>query len=265
MNPPKDFDSGFDEFTPQADGSVSRKVTAEDLLADLRAGLRTKHFLKKYGLSLAEFEKLLKDLIIKGKFTKEEFRQWKEHRPVSPPQAAPKPPVLGDGLARTESDNVTTWVITDPERNNSWALQLFSIKRESIRGAKFKVNLHGRKYAFVVEQLLFRGQISMFGESDADADESKGKDRREDAVKFIAQHGWAAYLERRAFTANFQRDTASSGPAKKARLVLLQCRNETFLAALHTPTPAISVYVGSSLQNVLNRLGKAVDTSELNL
>jgi hypothetical protein len=262
MNPPKDFDSGFDAFTSQADGSGSRKVTAEDLLVDLRAGLRTKHFLKKYGLSLAEFEKLLRDLIINGKFTKEEFRRWKEHRPVPPPQATPKRPVLEVEPTRTESDNVTTWVINDPERNNSWALQLFSIKRESIRGAKFKVNLHGRKYAFVVEELLFRGQISMFGEPDAD--ESKVKDRREDAVKFIAQHGWAAYLERRAFTANFQRD-AASGPPKKARLVLLHCRNETFLAALHTPTPAISVYVGSSLQNVLNRLGKSVDTSELKL
>ncbi|MBI5572880.1 MAG: hypothetical protein HY914_23250 [Desulfomonile tiedjei] len=263
MNPPNDFDSGFDEFTPQAEKSVSKRVTAEDVLADLRAGLRTKHFLEKYGLSLAEFEKLLRDLIVKGRFTKEEFRRWKEHRPASPPPAAPKRPVLEvESATRTGSDNVTTWVINDPERNNSWALQLFSIKRESIRGARFKVNLHGRKYAFVVEQLLFRGQISMFGE-DA-PDESKVKDRRDDAVKFIAQHGWAAYLERRAFTANFERE-AAAGPRKKARLVLLHCRNETFLAALHTPTPAISLYVGSSLQNVLNRLGKSVDTSELNL
>jgi hypothetical protein len=121
------------------------------------------------------------------------------------------------------------------------------------------VNLHGKKYAFIVEHLVFRGQVSM--RAAAAPRKSGSLDKREDAVKFISQHGWAAYLENRAFSANF--GNSGMAAANKARLVLLHCRNNTFLAALHTPAPAVNLYVGSSLENILSRLSKNIDTSDL--
>jgi hypothetical protein len=265
MNPPNDLGDGFDSFAEEAEDSPPEKVRAEDLLVDLRAGMRTKGFLSKYGLSLSEFEDLIKQLIRTGLLGKEEFKAWKSRRPASAPPPPPPPqtrPAGADsGRSTTEkvTGNVTTYIINDPERNNSWALQLFTIKRESIRGAKFKVNLHGTKYAFVVEHLLFRGQVNML--SSATPQKSGAMDKREDAINFISQHGWAAYLENRAFSANF----GSSGlaAANKARLVLLHCRNNTFLAALHTPAPAVNLYVGSSLESIVSRLAKNVDTKEL--
>ena len=126
-------------------------------------------------------------------------------------------------------------------------------------GAQFKVNLHGKKYSFVVEKLLFRGAVKMLESRSADKLGSKGK--REEAMEFITTHGWAAYLEQRAYAANFDADGMRiSG---KGRLVLLHCRNDTFLAALHTPAPAINLYVGGSLENIRRRLAKSVDTSDL--
>ncbi len=266
MNPPNDLGDGFDSFTDEEEESPARKVRAEDLLVELRAGMRTKSFLSKYGLSLSEFEDMIRQLIRTGLLSKEEFKAWKNRRPVSEaPPPAPPPPSRSRSVdnARSTTEkvtgNVTTYVINDPERNNSWALQLFSIKRESIRGAKFKVNLHGRKYAFVVEHLLFRGQVSMLA---TEAPSKSGNlEKRENAIKFISQHGWAAYLENRAFSANFGESGMAAG--HKARLVLLHCRNNTFLAALHTPAPAVNLYVGSTLDSIVSRLGKSVDTKEL--
>ena len=116
----------------------------------------TKGFLERSGLTMTQFESLLKQLIRKGLFTKEDFKLWKSHRLSSAPTAQD----LDGAEALPEVDrshNVETFVITEPERNHSWALQLFSTDREKIMGAQFKVNLHGKKYSFVVEQLLFRG------------------------------------------------------------------------------------------------------------
>jgi hypothetical protein len=272
MNPPDDIGPGFDSFSDEADAEPSKKVNAEDVLADLRAGRRTKSFLEKYGLSLSEFEDLIKQLIRKNLLSKDEFKAWKTRRPPErpPAEAPPRPPRPTTGPQQAHADptgsttqkvigNVTTYIINDPERNNSWSLQLFSIKRESIKGAKFKVNLHGKKYAFVVEELLFRGQVAMLG--GAAPERSASKDRRADAIKFISQHGWSAYLENRAYEANI--GMSGLAAAQKARLVLLHCRNNTYLAALHTPAPAVNLYVGSSLQSIIGRLSKAVDTSEL--
>ena len=264
MNPPNDLGDGFDSFADEKEASPSRKLRAEDLLVDLRAGMRTKGFLSKYGLSLSEFEDLIRQLIRTGMLSKEEFKAWKTRRPGAEP-APPPPPsrsmTAESARSTTEkvTGNVITYVINDPERNNSWALQLFAIKRESIRGAKFKVNLHGKKYAFVVEHLLFRGQVNMLA-SELPR-KSGNQDKREDAIKFITQHGWAAYLEDRAFSANFGASGLAAG--NKARLVLLHCRNNTFLAALHTPAPAVNLYVGSTLDSIVSRLAKSVDTSEL--
>jgi hypothetical protein len=276
MNPPDDIGPGFESFSDAPEAEPVKKVNAEALMVDLRAGMRTKGFLEKYGLSLSEFEDLIKQLIRKNLLSKEEFKAWKNRRPLEPPAAAREPgrpqrppqptrppqPAVADASGSTTqkvNGNVTTYVINDPERNNSWSLQLFSIKRDSIKGAKFKVNLHGKKYAFVVEQLLFRGQVAMLGA--AAPKKSVSKDKRADAIKYISQYGWSAYLENRAYEANL----GSGGPAaaQKARLVLLLCRNNTFLAALHTPAPAVNLYVGSSLESIMGRLGKAVDTSEL--
>jgi hypothetical protein len=272
MSPPNNLGDGFEEFSDEtevASPGQDKKVRVEDLVVDIRAGKRTKDFLVKYSISLAEFEQLIKQMIREGFLTKEEFKAWKARRPAEPPPPPPaKPPAKpgsGKVVPSPETEkvdgHVTTYVINDPERNNSWALQLFSIKKESIKGAKFKVNMHGRRYAFVVEGLLFRGQVAML--ASALPKEAGTRDRREQAVKFISQHGWAAYLENRAFEANFGETGLAAG--KKARLVLLQCRNNTFLAAVHTPAPAINLYVSASLENIVGRLAKHLDTSSLNL
>jgi len=249
------------ELGPGESGSPSKKISIEEVLQDLRAGLRTKGFLSKYGISMTEFEGILKSLIRKGLFTKEEFRAWKSRTPVQAvaPEPPPRPNHVGARAPQKDHVSVETFVIRDPEKNNSWALQLFSTKRERMTGAQFKVNLHGKKYAFVVEKLLFRGAVKMLESESAGSPGSKGK--REEAMDYITQHGWAAYLERRAYAANFDADKMRiSG---KARLVLLHCRNDTYLAALHTPAPAINLYVGGSLENIRRRLAKSVDTSDL--
>lgn len=236
------------------------RISTEGVLNDLRRGLRTREFLAKYGLSLVQFEELLKKLIRLNLFTKDEFKAWKS-RKVQPepadepgPEPAPDPPAAAE--SPMEEDNVETYIISEPEKNNSWALQLFKTDRDRIRGAKFKVNLHGKKYSFTVEELLFRGQVEMLTSAAPRKEISKNK--REEALALITKHGWAAYLEQRAFSANFDEDKP-----QKARLVLLHCKNETFLAALHTPAPAINLYVGSSLENIRDRLSKSVDTSQL--
>jgi hypothetical protein len=270
MSPHDELGDGFESFSAEGEQEPAKKVRAEDLLVDLRAGMRTKGFLSKYGLSLSEFEDIIRQLIRKGLLSKEEFKSWKSGRPVEPPSPVPtrpprppqKPPAdSSSSTTENVTGNVTTYVINDPEKNNSWSLQLFSIKRESIKGAKFKVNLHGKKYAFVVEDLLFRGAVSML--ASALPKKAGSKDRREDAIKFISQHGWSAYLESRACEANL----GASGleAANKARLVLLHCRNNTYLAALHTPAPAVNLYVGSSLKSIMSRLAKSVDTTGLEI
>ncbi len=249
------------ESAPDESRSPGKKISIDEVLQDLRAGLRSKGFLAKYGISMAEFEGILKSLIRKGLFTKEEFRAWKSHRTAEPaePESPPKQNHVGTRAPQKSHGNVETFVIKDPEKNNSWALQLFSTERGRMTGAQFKVNLHGKKYAFVVEKLLFRGAVKMLESQSAGKPGSKGK--REEAMEYITTHGWAAYLEKRAYAANFDADRMRiSG---KARLVLLHCRNDTFLAALHTPAPAINLYVGGSLESIRRRLAKSVDTSEL--
>lgn len=263
-----------DESTA-VDDRRAKPIDIQEVLADLRGGLRTKGFLYKYGLTMAQFEEVLRGLIRRGLFTKEEFRAWKGSKaapppaqPPSPPQPeaapmAPQPPSPPKPQAEPgqvgRPINVVTYVIQDPEKNNSWALQLFSTKKEQMKGAKFKVMLHGKKYAFEIEEMLFRGSVEML----PDPDESKAaaKSKREEAMEFIATHGWAAYLERRAVAANLGLESNR----KTARLVLLHCKNQTFLAALHTPTPAINLYVGTSLERVTDRLSKSVDTSKLGI
>jgi hypothetical protein len=242
--------------------SSSRKEPdTGQILEDLRAGFRTRHFLATYGLSMQEFEIILKDLIRKGLFTKEEYKTWKSHR-VAPKVAEtnfPAPPGAQNISQLAGHKTVSTYVIPEPEKNNSWALQLFSTDRNRMAGAGFKVVLHGKKYAFVVERLLFRGPVDMVRTK---APRPRSKEKREQAMDFIAKYGWAAYLENRAYAANFDEDGMRE--AGKARLVLLHCRNDTFVAALHTPAPAINLYVGSSLESIRERLARNIDTSQLN-
>ncbi|WP_157212166.1 hypothetical protein [Desulfomonile tiedjei] len=237
-------------------------IDLHQVLEDLRGGLRTKGFLYKYGLTLHQFEELLKMLIRKGMFSKEEFKQWKSHKPAVAElprpeihQTEPRPLVQPVG----KPINVATFVITDPEKNNSWALQLFSIKREEMRGAKFKVALHGKKYAFEVHRLLFRGSVEML--PDPTQKQGAEKTKREEAIEFIANHGWSAYLERRALAANL----GTSISHGTGRLALLHCKNDTFLAALHTPTPAINLYVGNSVDKIMQRLSKSIKISGINI
>jgi len=278
MKSPKDPFVRHGEVSTNQSGSSVKKIRIEDVLKDLRAGLRTKGFLSKYGFTLPQFEELLKSLIRKGLFTKEEFRVWKTRRvepepSPAPPRPSPPPPPHSEEPSfdveevepppgEKSDHSISTYVIRNPERNNSWALQLFSTARERMNGAQFKVNLQGKKYSFVVEKMLFRGSVDMLSQGEgSDADRKK---KREVALQNIAKHGWAAYLETRAFEANFGPEEEAE-PSKKARLVLLHCRNETFFAALHTPAPAINLYVGSSLEKIRERLSKTVDTRGLGI
>jgi len=263
MSPFDDTKNPFDEFQSEADKTPARKVKVEEILTDLRAGLRTKGFLEKYDLTIGEFERLLKKLIRKGLFTKEEFIAWKAHRK---PDAVSVEPYFGDSDAPAMGENgsrqgVMTYVIKDPESNDSWALQLFSTQRDLMHGAAFKVDLQGKRYSFIVEQMLFRGSVNML--PGVGRTRTATKEKREEAIEYISEHGWAAYLESRAIDANLN-ESGLEQP-KKARLVLLHCRNNTFLAALHTPAPAINLYVGSSLDNIKRRLAKSVDTSALDI
>jgi hypothetical protein len=260
MKSPEDTSKEFEAGIGPTRTEPPAKLTVEEVLKDLHAGMRTKGFLNKYGLTMMQFESLLKQLIRKSLFTREDFKRWKSHR------LAPAPPeenlaAEADLREVARLNNVETFVITEPERNHRWALQLFSAERDKIKGAQFKVNLHGKKYAFVVEQLLFRGVVEMLPNVGVSQEESK--QRRQEALDFISSHGWAAYLEQRAFAANF--DSESTQTVRKARLVLLHCKNQTFLAALHTPVPAINLYVGSSLKTIRDRLSKSVNTSTLNI
>jgi hypothetical protein len=257
--------------------SETARLTVEEVLKDLRAGMRTKEFMHKYGISMPEFESLLKMLLRKGLFKKEEYLRWKSVRPAIP-EAGPEPepeapaPEPAESEAEPEkpvetmkvaegSHNVETFILADPEKNHSWALQLFATKREQIKGSSFKANLHGKKYLFVVEELVYRGSVFML----EDQKSSKStKAKREEAIEFIAKHGWAAYLEQRAFEANFGSPVKVRSD-KKARLLILLCRHNTFLAALHTPAPAINLYVGASLDKIHSRLDKTVDTSEMDI
>lgn len=285
MSSPKDRD--FEEFFDEAQPSARRQVPVSAVLKDIKAGLRTKGFLIKYGISLTEFEELIKRLVREGLLSKEEFKTWKSHRaevPMissngsAPLEAVQEKPSGGktvspqddpqEGELTRVGHTVTTYIINDPEKNESWALQLFAIRRDNIKGAKFKINLHGRRYAFVVEDMLYRGQIHMkqpVKPKKPRGPKTEVKDKRQEALEFIAKHGWAAYLEQRAYRANFGGDDLEEEGLTKARLVVLHCKNETYLAALHTPLPTVNLYVSSSLQNILNRLGKTVDTTELKM
>jgi hypothetical protein len=264
MKPPNDPNAGFDDATPAASGSPT-SVNVLEILRDIRAGMRTRGFLDKYGITLQQFEGLLKNLLRRRLLTVEEFKEWKAKKPQpSPAQQAsiPPPPRPPEELPQqaAPSQNVETFIITNPEKNNSWALQLFSAQRDRMRGAKFKVSLHGKKYFFVVEEMVFRGQVEML--AGALGSKSAPRTKREEALEFISRHGWSAYLERRALEANVD-DEEQAPSGKKARLVLLHCRNDTYLAALHTPAPAINLYVGNCLEKLRNRLSKSVDLSPL--
>lgn len=263
MKSPDDPTDKSDGTIQRRPGSVPQKVRMEEVLQDLHAGLRTRGFLRKYDLEIGEFQDVLKRLIREGHLTREDFMAWKAHRPTSGASSAKieldEPP--DEGSPRRVSD-IETVILSKPEKNHSWALELFSTKRERVKGARFKVNLQGKKYSFVVEDLLFRGSVTMLEEEGPDGTQTMHR-KRQEAVQYIAQHGWSAYLENRALMANLE--NGDSRPRKKARLVLLRCRNETFVAALHTPTPAVNLYVASSLEHLRERLAKTVEIGELEL
>jgi hypothetical protein len=266
MKSPQDPREDIEESISSRSETPRQQVNVRDVLDDLRAGLRTRAFLTKYGITLPEFEDILKSLIRKGVFSKEDFQTWKEKKR----SAAETSGRAQDNLGRDPGDqpspakrqpSVATYVIENPEENKSWALQLFSTDRDRMTGAQFKVNLHGKKYFFVVEKMLFRGSVEVI--TNGTLDETERKKKRDEAMEYITRHGWAAYLENRAFSANFGAESGGSG--RKARLVLLHCRNQTFLAALHTPAPAINLYVGNSLENIRQRLAKSVDLAALKI
>jgi hypothetical protein len=242
--------------------SSERKLKL-DIIRDMRLGLRTKAILHKHQLNLTDFERILKTLIKEGIFTKDEYRAWKSNR--GPGTIGPSIPEtrVKDIYPTKKGKVVETYVIEDPEKNHAWALQLFSTKKEAMKGANFKVILHGKKYSFTVEDMVYRGAVNML-EGYSKEQKSESKDRREEAMDFIAKHGWAAFLEAKAFEANFGEDEVEDTP-QQARLVVLHCKHDTFLAALHTPSPAISFYVSSSLESVIERLSKSVDTSHLHI
>lgn len=265
MTSPKGTFDDFEDFSLDPIESRSKKVKVEEVLKDFHAGLRSKDFLTKYGLSMGQFEELLKNLIRQGLLTIDEFKAWKAHRPSSP---AVSSRVDQGAAAFSQSpqrlkDNIKTFVLEEPEKNHLWAMQLFSTQRDRLRGAQFKVVLHGKKYSFVIEKVLYRGAVKMLARMSSGKRGEEQKSKREQALEFIARHGWAAYLESRAFEANFQED--EDADIEKGRLVLIHCRNATFLAALHTPRPAINLYVGPSLDKIVARLSRTIDTSDMSL
>jgi hypothetical protein len=262
MTPPRPPDGTASDHASGA-GSAP-KIKADELLKDFREGLRTKGFLAKYGLSIGQFEQLLKQLIRDGLFTREEYHAWKSHREAGADPTLRSPGGLGDAVGEDvelATDDLETYVITHPEMNNSWALQLFSTISEDMEGAKFKAVLQGKKYSFVVKRILYRGSVTMLGEDSPPKAEPDRQSKREEAIEFIAKHGWSAYLENRAFQANFGEHAALAH--KKAKLALIRCRNDTYLAALHTPAPAINIYVGPSLENIRKRLSSCIDMARV--
>ncbi len=266
--------------------SGRQQVSDEAVLRDLRAGvLRTKGLVAKYGLTVKDFEQIIIRLIRSGQWTKEQFRDWKAHR-TPPPESDLKSfevtfeakdleAELGEDFSpRPEKDPPSTelpspkpisgpetYIIHEPEVNDSLAMKLFTTKREDIGGARFKVLLQGKKLAFTVDRMLFRGPVELLhGVVPKKTDIKK---KREDALDYVSKHGWAAYLESRAFTATFGGSDAPE-VRTKARMVLVQARNNTYVAAIHTPVPSINVYVDSNLEAIRERLEKVVDLRGVN-
>ncbi len=261
-------------------------VTDDDVLGELRRGvLRTKGMVSKYGITVKDFEQIIIRLIRTGKWTKQEFQDWKAHRPSKPgpdqksfevtfeareleeelnqefsssspgPRAAEGPP------APKLISSPETYIIQEREVDDSLAMKLFTTKREQMNGERFKILLQGKKLAFTVDRMLFRGPVELLhGVVPKKTDMKK---KREEALEFVSKHGWAAYLESRAFTATFGGMDAPE-VRTKARLVLVQARNSTYVAAIHTPVPSVNVYVDVTLDAIRTRLAKVVDTSGFN-
>ncbi len=237
----------------------------DNILEDMRNGLRTKQILSRYGLSMEDFSQLLKKSLQDGLISKAELKAWKARKPMSDATERLVESTSFDFEDEEPEKKVTkieTYVISHPETNNSWALQLFRTARDRLPGSKFKVNLHGRKYQFVVERLLFRGSVTMLGAGPKKPKKDLRK-RQEEASAFIAKHGWSAYLEERAYQANFGEGADEGAPPEKAKLVLVHCQNQSYLGALHTPLPSINLYVGPSLDQLKDRISKTVDTRDL--
>ncbi len=280
---PNDPNEGPESPIGAAVGSGRKQVLDDAVLRDLLEGaLRTKGMIAKYRSTVKDFEQIIIRLIRTGKWTKDEFRSWKAHRPSrpdadpkafevtfeardveaelagdfhkpSPKASAPPPQVIS---------SPETYIIHEREVDDSLAMRLFTTKREEIGGARFKVLLQGKKLAFTVDRMLFRGPVELLhGVVPKKPDPKK---KREEALDYVAKHGWAAYLESRAFTATFGGQDAPE-VRTKARLVLLQARNNTYVAAIHTPLPSINVYVDSTLAAIRERLSKVVDIRDVNV
>ncbi|MFC1835488.1 hypothetical protein ACFL2Q_12250 [Thermodesulfobacteriota bacterium] len=244
---------------------VKKRVKLEDFVKEMHAGKRTKYFLTKYGIPLERFEEILKKLIRDKWVSKEEYIAWKAHRPMTEALKNADPPKPERPVAPPVAPShkgVETFVIDKPNKRDIWALQLFATKREEMKGSSFKMNLHGRKYSFTVESLVYRGTVDLL--EDDEQSQVDRKQKKQEALDYIAKHGWAAYLENRAFVANFGPDEATV-VKKKARLVVVHCRGNTYLAALHTPTPSIILYVAPSLPKIVKRLSKHIDESTLDV
>ena len=260
MNSSNGFGNGKEGSAGETTDSGARKINAQGILKDIKAGLGTREVLSKHGLDKEEFEHIIKKMIREGILNVREFRKWRSSRT----QPSPLGNISFDELEEPTMNNtpgipgnVETYVIDEPEKNSIWALELFSIQRDRMTGAKFKAMLHGKKYSFVVEQLVFRGSVDLLKSRQLSGD--KAKKKREQALDYIAEHGWASYLERKAMEANIDKDESES----KARLVILKCRNNTYVAALHTPAPTVNFYVAPSLEAIRDRLARTVDFSSM--
>ncbi len=251
--------NGNGEFDGEKSDSGARKINAKGILKDIKAGLGTREILAKHGVDKEEFEHILKKMIREGMLNKRDFRRWRTTRTQPSPLGTisfdelEEPTMITPGIP----GNVDTYVINEPEKNSMWALELFSTQTDRMSGAKFRANLHGKKYSFVVEQLIFRGSVDLQKVKKISGDQAKKK--REQALDYIAEHGWATYLENKAMEANIDQDETET----KARLVILKCRNSTYVAALHTPAPTVNFYVAPSLEAIRDRLSKTVDFSSI--
>ncbi|GEM_PF-531194 len=294
MNSSKVLEEKTRESESRRSGPPPKQVNAQDILNDLKAGVRTRDFLSKYGFEISEFQSILKRLIRFGSLTREEFNEWKRIKRKKTSQksedfeatqefvvaedfgdqedvqdlhqdsdnrangkAHPSPAGNSAGLLIPHS--METYIVPVPEKNSAWAMKLFSTDRDRMAGATFNAVIERVEYTLTVEELLFRGEVNLVNK--VAAEKADPKKKREEAIDFIYKHGWAAFLESKAIAANF--DNEDLGVKSKARLVLLKCPGKTYVAALHTPAPAVSFYVGPSLQFIKDRLAKSVAESDL--
>jgi hypothetical protein len=229
----------------------------DDILEDMSAGKRTKAILADYNLSVKQLAVMLQQAISDGLLTKSELKQWRENRSVALSTIRVVESLAGDLDPGTEAVELEQATFVVAENDNNWeqALRLFNSEKSSLVGAHFTLTTNLRYHSFVVDKVLFRSKVPMVKKR-----QRPPSKKAEDAMEFIATHGWEAYLEDRAFAANFERFEPSE---KKATLAVVRCKDGMFLAAVYTGGRDVNFYAEATQSKLKNRLSSIIDTSKL--